>query len=322
MSGRERVSVVICAYTQKRWDRLNAAIASVLAQPAAPQIVLVIDHEDELLERVRRRWPELTALSNEFQRGLSGARNTGVRHASGDLVAFLDDDAVAEAEWLHYLLAPFADAQVVCVGGSARPDWPDGRPSPFPDELLWTVGCTYLGQPTERADVRNVMGCSMAFRRGILVAAGAFDLNTGRVGSIPLGCEETELCIRLRQLDPDRRIVFEPRSVVTHAVSADRTTWGYLCRRCFFEGISKSALARTLGRSDSLASERRYLRRVLPSGVWRELRRGRLNRAAAILVSVAAAASGYLFGAARAVAITRPPSGSPSDSGLVGEPSR
>ncbi|HEU0257614.1 MAG TPA: glycosyltransferase family 2 protein, partial [Microbacteriaceae bacterium] len=93
-------SVVICAYTQARWHDMNAAIASALRQPETDEVIVVIDHEDDLLRRTRQRWPHLSVVANTFQRGLSGARNSGVLAASGGVVAFLDDDATAEEGWL------------------------------------------------------------------------------------------------------------------------------------------------------------------------------------------------------------------------------
>ena len=70
-------SVVICAYTEKRWDQLVAAVESVQAQDEpVGQIVLVIDHHDELLRKASERWPKLTVVANSGPQGLAGARNT------------------------------------------------------------------------------------------------------------------------------------------------------------------------------------------------------------------------------------------------------
>ncbi len=136
----------------------------------------------------------------------------------------------------------------------------------------------------------------MAFRRAALLEAGGFNPDTGRVGVVPLGAEETELCILLRQADPARRIIFEPRSIVSHTVTPDRVTWAYLCRRSFYEGVSKSALSGRLGALDALASERSYVRRVLPAGAWRELMNRRPLGAVAITLSLVAAGIGYAYG--------------------------
>lgn len=295
-------SVVVCAYTLRRWDDLAEAIDSARSQPEALEVILVIDHENELLGRAEEKWgaTEVLVVPNRYQQGLSGARNTGLELASGELVAFLDDDAVAAVDWLRLLVACFANDNVVGAGGSAVPNWPSGIPVPtLPPELLWVVGCTYRGQPRELTEVRNVLGCSMVFRRIPLLLIGGFNVNTGRVGQIPLGGEETEACIKLRQAFPASRVMFEPRSVVRHRVTADRTTWRYLRRRSFFEGVSKAALSRNLGQQDALSSERSYVARILPGGVWRELSHGHPLGALAIALSLASAGLGYCYGKCR-----------------------
>ncbi len=141
----------------------------------------------------------------------------------------------------------------------------------------------------------------MAFRRDTLLELGGFDLDTGRVGRFPLGCEETDLCIRLRQRRPAARVIFEPAAVVHHHVSDDRLGWTYLRRRSFFEGVSKAALASRLGAGSALSTEAAYTTRVLPLAVMRELvtlRPSGIVHATAIVTSLFAAAFGYAYGRA------------------------
>lgn len=292
------VSVVICAYTLDRWDQLALAMASVATQEPEHETILVIDHNEPLLERARIRWPDATVVANGGRQGLSSARNTALEIAAGEVVAFLDDDAVADPHWLTRLVEPFDDPHVVAAGGTAAPLWPGTAPAVLPEELWWIVGCSYRGLPTEPGPIRNVMGCSMAFRRGPLLEIGGFNPDTGRVGKLPIGCEETEACIRLRQADPARRILHVPAARVGHHVSADRVHLGYVARRSWCEGLSKAGIARTVGRQDALASESAYVARVLPAGVWRELRRGPagLAPAFAITLSVVLAGAGYVRG--------------------------
>src|SRR5699024_6373706 len=88
-------SVLICAYTMDRLPIMDEAIQSVRSQTRPPvEVLLVIDHSSELLEEAARRWPDVRVLPNREAQGLSGARNTGVAEARGDVVAFLDDDAI------------------------------------------------------------------------------------------------------------------------------------------------------------------------------------------------------------------------------------
>jgi glucosyl-dolichyl phosphate glucuronosyltransferase len=310
-----RATVVICVYTEKRWDDIVTAVGSVAAQDVrAAEVLVVVDHNPALLERARAKFGagsdgDVRVLANAHRQGLSGARNTAVAAASGDVVVFLDDDAAARPGWLRALLTPYADPDVVAVGGVAHPLFPDTRPGLLPTggssadatgELDWVVGCTYTGQPTERAEVRNLMGCNMSVRREVFARVGGFAEDLGRIGRNPLGCEETELCIRIRQsyrrMGRDARVVFEPAAQVDHRVSGDRVRWAYLRRRSWSEGLSKAAVSRLVGSDDALSTERAYVATVLPGAVARELRAGRPTSALAIVTALAATAAGYLRG--------------------------
>lgn len=292
------VSVVICAYTVSRWDQLVLAVDSLDDQGVPYELILVIDHNAQLFARAHARWPQHRVVENAGERGLSSGRNTALRLVRTPIVAFLDDDAYADPDWLRRLTAPFEAPEVVAVGGAAQPIWPSDAPAVLPDELLWIVGCSYRGLPTTRGPIRNVMGCSMAFRVEPLAAIGGFNPTTGRVGTLPIGCEETEACIELTQADAARTVVYEPAAVVHHHVSGDRTRLAYVVRRSWCEGMSKAAISRTVGARSALSSESSYVTGVLVPGVWRHLVGGRRGvvAAAAIVLSVAAAGLGYLRG--------------------------
>jgi GT2 family glycosyltransferase len=297
------MSVVICAYADHRWPQLQEAVDSVRGQSLpALETIVVIDHNPALLARARRELSDVTVLENEEPRGLSGARNSGLRVARGAVVAFLDDDAIAEPDWLRWLAAPFAEPHVLGVGGAVEPRWETGRPAGFPPEFQWVVGCSYEGLPTRRAPVRNLIGASMSLRREVFDIAGGFRTGIGRVGPVPLGCEETELCIRARRCRRDGVFLYEPRARVAHRVPRSRTTWRYFCSRCFAEGISKALVSSTTGSGDALAAERVFVRRTLPSGVLRgfaDARRGDpwgLVRAAAIVAGLVLTTLGYAAG--------------------------
>ena len=300
LSPAASVSVVICAYTTRRWEDLRRAMESVLAQddPVA-ELILVIDHCDELYALAGERFtdPAVTVLRNAEAQGLSGARNTGVAAASGDVVAFLDDDADADHDWTRTLVRHYQDDDVAGVGGYAAPVWPDARPAWMPREFDWVVGCSYIGQPTSLAPVRNPIGCNMSLRRSVLGVVGGFRSEIGRVGSTPVGGEETELCIRIRSTGASNTVLFDPEMRVQHHVSLDRTSPRYFVRRCYHEGLSKAVVTELAKSQQALSAESAYVRTVLPRAVLREigsLHRDGVARAAMIVVGLVVTTAGYV----------------------------
>ncbi|MCL8024435.1 glycosyltransferase family 2 protein [Nocardioides bruguierae] len=308
-AGLPDATVVVCAYTERRWDQVVAGLAGVDAQtrPAA-RYVLVIDHNDALLERARaalarpasREGCEVVVVPNTGARGASGARNTGTALVDTPVTVFLDDDAVPEPAWLEHLLAPYTDSTIEAVGGHAEPVWPDGdAPPQLAPELWWVVGCTYRGMPTRTSPVRNLWGCNMSVRTQVLREVGGFDETAGRVDTFPLGCEETELCIRMADRHGRGRILLEPRARVHHHVSRDRVAWSYLRHRSLLEGVSKAAMAARVGDHRATETEWGYVASVLPRGVLAGLGRGLRgdpagwSAAAGIVASLVLASLGY-----------------------------
>jgi glycosyltransferase involved in cell wall biosynthesis len=297
---------VICTWTGGRRDELRAAVDSVARQTHRPlETIVVVDHDPGLLARTRSELTDVVVAPNLEARGLSGARNSGLALARGDVVAFLDDDAVAAPDWLQLLVHEYEDEQVLGVGGAIEPAW-EVQPSWFPAEFGWVVGCTYRGLPRERAAVRNLIGASMSFRRELLSELGGFRNGIGRVGTRPVGCEETEFCLRAARARPSGRFVYQPLALVHHRVPAARARWSYFLARCYGEGLSKALVVHAAGFRRGLAAERAYAARALTSGFWSALLgtltlrdRSGILRAGAIAAGLIAAAMGFCNGQLR-----------------------
>lgn len=298
-------SVVVCVYTEERWSQIERALSSIAEQRVRPgQVVVVVDHNPALCQRLAAQYPDLEVIPNKFGRGLSGARNTGIDHSEGDVVVFLDDDAYADSCWLQSLLACYGDESVLGAGGLVLPDWSSaGRPGWLPEEFLWVVGCSYQGLPETKAEVRNPVGANMSFRRTAFDRAGYFDSSVGRNAKVtrPIGCEETEFSIRLRQIWSDGRIIYEPRAVVYHHVDDSRRTWRYFLDRCYAEGFSKAQVAKLSGMSSALSSERAYVIHAVQQAIYREFSglcrtgsKDALGRLAALLLGVSWTAAGFV----------------------------
>ncbi|PPK95213.1 GT2 family glycosyltransferase [Kineococcus xinjiangensis] len=294
-------SVVIAAHDEGRWPLLERAVRSALEQDGvAVQLVVAIDNNRALLDRARAELAGATVVLNEGQRGASTTRNAGAAAATGEYLAFLDDDAAAtDATWLRRLLQPLVSDPAVCgVGGGVLPDWHTGRPPWFPMEFGWVVGASYTGMPESAAPVRNVWSENMAVRSADFRAVGGFDEGFGKVGEASRP-EDTELCMRV-QAAAGGHWLYAPDALVVHAVPAERSTVSFFLRRCWMEGIGKAGLARIAGEQESLTAERAYTTRVLPAGMLRgaaEAVRGDLwglARSALIVAGTVVAGSGFV----------------------------
>lgn len=301
--ARPSATVIICAYTLRRWETLQSSVVAVQDQLSpGDELVVVIDHNDELFAYAKARFQGVSVIPNAQRQGLSGARNTGVAVAASEVVVFLDDDAVPEPDWLDLLLGPYEDRQVIGVGGLAAPHWEAERPSWFPAEFLWVVGCSYEGLPGPGAAIRNPIGANMSFRRSVFGAVGDFSHALGRTDTTPTGCEETELSIRASRAFAGSRIVHQPTARVNHHVTRDRLEPSYFRHRCWSEGQSKALVRIIAGGQTALSTERRYVTRVLPRGIQRGVRDGLhgdlggLGRSLAITGGTMITMAGYLSG--------------------------
>jgi GT2 family glycosyltransferase len=294
------VSVIIAAFTTERWLALQDAVESVCLQSARPlETIVVIDHNPELLAQARRELTGVQVIPNLHQAGASGARNTGVSASHGEVVAFLDDDAIASPQWLETLLHQFANPDVVGAGGRLEPLWAASRPRWFPPEFDWTVGVSYKGMPETTKAVRNVWSTNMAIRRLVFDAAGGFRNDFGKVKSLSRP-EDTDLCLRAANSQAHGYWVYEPTAIASHRVPSERATLRYFLYRCFNEGWGKAELAGLNGLGQSTSAERSYACRLLPTAFaagWRQTAHGDLSgslRATAIAVGLYVTALGFI----------------------------
>jgi glycosyltransferase involved in cell wall biosynthesis len=303
MSERMSVAVVVCAASHEREDVLRACVRSILEGSRVPNEILVVVDQNPALEASVASWlPAAVRLLRSESRGISSSRNAGLRASSSDVVAFVDDDAVVDSDWLLRLMQPFeASDEVLGAGGAVVPQWGGGRRW-LPDELLWVVGCTYLGHRDDAGPIRNPIGCNMAFRRRELTAAGSFSREFGKHGDSLNTCDETEVGLRLERVYGPGRIRFLPAARVRHFIPVTRIGWKTLVLRCASEGLSKARLRHVHGEM-ALDAERDYARGLVTRAVPRLVVRGIVRRdrqsvlgAAAILVSLVVTAGAYAGG--------------------------
>lgn len=259
------ISVVISVYSIDRANDVLDCINSLKKQSLQPkEIVVVLDPNTELVSYYKKKLDSSVKLIVSDAFGLSAARNIGVNSCNSELIAFIDDDAVASIDWLKHLATNFTDSSVIGVGGYIIPVWPDQNPGWFPEELYWIVGCSYKGLPTNKAPIRNPIGCNMAFRRSVFEKAGYFSTETGRVGNVLMGHDDTEFGIRATNSLIGTIIIYEPNAVVYHRVSENRVNLKYVLKRSYSEGFSKAFVTNNSQTNKAaLGTEKSYFRSLI-----------------------------------------------------------
>jgi cellulose synthase/poly-beta-1,6-N-acetylglucosamine synthase-like glycosyltransferase len=297
------VTVVTATYTMDRWSMILSAVESVLHQTVLPrEIILPVDHNPELLERLREHWasnrahatgPVITVVESEYEGHLGASETTAAERASTEFLAFLDDDAAAEPDWLEHLLTALADPSVIAVGGAPLPVYSKPRPRWFPFEFDWVFGCAYEGLPKKTGPILHLIGTTMAVRTKDLLAIGGIRSNDHG---------DLEMSHRLQAYAPGSRLLYVPDAIVRHRVHESRLTWSYFWRRCFFKNRSKVVTMRAIGTAGHLGAERRFARRALSHGVTTNLGQfvrgdiGGLLRAVSVCVGLGLAGAGYATG--------------------------
>lgn len=296
-------TVITAAYTDERWPLTIAAVESVLGQTTLPRaIILPVDHNPGLFRRLTEHWskqatgqagPPITVVESRYDGHLGASATTAAEIAETEFLAFLDDDAAAEPDWLERLIAPFDDPTVIAVGGAPVPDYGRPRPGWYPPEFDWVFGCTYVGLPTSAGPILHLIGTTMAVRRRDLLKIGGIHSNDHG---------DMELSHRLLELAPGTKLIYEPAAKVRHHVHHNRLTWSYFWRRCFAVNRSKVTAMRLMGSAGHTRAERAFAARALSRGVLRsigEFAHGDpwgLARGAVICAGVALGGAGYAIG--------------------------
>lgn len=203
------VSVVVCTYN--RADYLDVCLLSLQRQsyPNYETIVVNGPSTDET-NKVLAKYPAVKVILQKELNGLSFARNLGIRVAKGEIVAFIDDDAVADARWLEKLAAGYTDPDVGGVGGLVY--GPRRTHYHFDNGIIDKCGIPDpIRDPAETAkkgEFPILMGTNCSFLRSALLEVGGFD------PYFRYYHDESELCVRI--IETGYRIVYRRDAIVVH----------------------------------------------------------------------------------------------------------
>lgn len=219
------------------------AVGSLLAQTRLPDEVLVVENGGRIPPPLRAAWPALVKVLREDRPGVWYARNAAVAAATGEAVAFLDDDARAAPDWIERMLACFEETGACGVGGPALPDWE----APPPAFLLRSAKArSYLGIFALEGGRRALtgwrdflIGTNFAFRAEVFRDERFMEIPWGR----PTGGGDFEFSRRVARSRP---VFYDPAVVVHHKVGPAKWRLAPLAARAFDYGLKKVAIGRPL----------------------------------------------------------------------------
>jgi glycosyltransferase involved in cell wall biosynthesis len=240
-----RVSVIICTYTMDLYDDFQEAVESIFDQTHDDvELILVSDGSEAVHEQMQADYGDMSDVvvtMTEENVGVSAARNHGLQQATGDVVAQMDDDALADPEWVAELVRVYEETDAIAVGGKITPEWVAGKPRFLPEEFYWLIGVNdrWFAEPME--EVRNTYASNISFKREVIEELGGFDPNVGRKGDREIQATESEIGTRLRQ-EFDRGVIYNPEAKVAHKIFDYRTEREWIAKRAFWQGYSKRVL--------------------------------------------------------------------------------
>lgn len=252
-----KVSVVVCTYNPEMRRHLLECIDSLRKQTYPVEIICIVDGNKDYWMELREELDINKLYNNPQNMGLSYSKNAGVKQAEGDVVAFIDDDAVPEVNWIEKIIEPYENG-AVASGGILVPLWLEKKPEWFPEEFYWMVGATHKGFPEKKTEIRNTFGSNLSFKKDVFDSVGGFREEYGVKGKGQFQGEETELCDRIRK-KYGRGVIYNPDAVVYHKVFKHRIKLSFLIKRAFWQGYSKAIIEK----ESEIREEKSFLKYLL-----------------------------------------------------------
>jgi GT2 family glycosyltransferase len=210
-----RTSVIVI--TLNRPDYVRKCLDALRSQEPPPDQIIVVDSsKDDLTKQMTANFPGVLYLRNDKGFGrMTTSRNIALKHSTGEIIAFVDDDAFAHAGWLSGLVAAYTGPEIGAVGGRALNDVP-GEEAQGVDRIgkltkYGNLESNFAADPGKIRIVDHIIGCNMSFRREVLARLGGFRENFPGISGVS---EDTDMSMRVRKLG--YTVLFAPEAVVDH----------------------------------------------------------------------------------------------------------
>jgi len=272
------VSVVITCCSVKNFSNIVELLSALNKQSYSNlEVIIVVDGDKNLFEKLKNYYCDpnqnVRVIFTDKILGLSGARNLGAKSSRGEIIVFIDDDAIPSVDWVEKIIETFKlDPFIAAVTGSAFPLWEDKPIDWIPKELQWIIGATTWYNGNKLCDVRHAWGMNMAFRRDVFLTCNGFSTIHGlkrgeREGIDRFPHEDVEFCLRLRR-KTGMRIIYNPNVKVFHKVSRRKLTVKFFAKHAYVQGFAKRMLKELIKKygenaKDMLSREYELLEHVL-----------------------------------------------------------
>ena len=267
MSSKDNpyISVVIPSYDADKINYLQDSIDSVLNQTYTDFEIIVITEGNELTHKINSIYGDNKKISiNKIVNkngGVAYARNKGLEMSNGEIVAYLDSDAVARKDWLKNMSEIYGNNEdILSVGGLSVANWIGEKPKYLPPEFYWLVGVTHDGHPKDGSYIRSAFGCNLSYKKSIFKNMNAFNVNFGKDHGYNLQGEEPELGSRIIN-EYGAGMYYSEDIVVYHAVEPYQCDFNWLSKRAYLQGITKAKLKKETPDVE-LNTEGRYLKQL------------------------------------------------------------
>lgn len=292
--------MVVATYSPQMLEHLGECIESLQNQTYRDvEIICIVDGNEEYYQEIRSEFPDIDVYLNDRNYGLLYSRNRGTKLSNGDVVAFIDDDAVADKRWIEELVRMYEECDAIASGGKLEPLWIAKKLRWLPEEFYWMIGVTHLGFPEKITEIRNTFGSNLSFRKDVFMELGGFNLGMGGIrGKRMLQGGETELCERMRR-KYGKGVMYNPNAVVYHKIFERRVKFGFLVRRAFWQGYSKAVMERIVG---EIGDEVEFLKFLISKGLLNRIKKiadeplGELVKIITIMFFTGIVGVGYVFG--------------------------
>lgn len=261
------ITVIICTYNREKYiGQLLDSLAKNDYPESDYEIVLVNNNSTDntrlICERFAANHQNISfRYVEEQEQGLSAARNRGIKEAKGDIVIYVDDDALVDSDYIRTYAEHFSSfPETMAAGGPIEPLYETAEPSwmsPYTKALL-TAWMNYGDKVREYPSGRFPGGGNAAYRKSVFDKVGLFNTDLGRKGTALLASEEKDIFDKMRQLG--MRVLYLPTPVLHHIIPQAKLEEPYFDRLTLQIGRSERMRTKSI-------SQGKYVKRLFSEGV-------------------------------------------------------